>query len=476
MNWSYHHYLRSIASLSTVLAILILGTEYQTTTMAYKPEMNSTWKASVGSSQAFNRIEEMHYDKIQYRIAQRLQKRLRSQGNRASPSIDDLALAVLRRQSLLTRHTVVHFATADNPDEAAWSVSAQRYPLWISPMISLTEAAFVLNQPEIARTFEREDVLHVDPPHDAILRSVQWSTNSKTASRVEIEGIAKPGYLPDSNAIASAIVDALDSGETSTTVSLQQHQGSIINVSGEDLGDLQHWATGRSNYKGSPTARKYNVQYALNDHVNNTIVASEQVYSFNSTLDGPVNQGNGWRMAKVIFNGGDLELAPGGGICQASTTLFRAAVLAGLPIIERRAHSLYVTYYKEYGVGIDATIFPGSQDLTFRNDSGKPLIVQAYNIGDDAFVSIYGSPDGRTVSLDGPYFASTAPDGYLYNGRTLSSREIVWQQNVVYPDGTDRSYQIGSLYKSLPASLAREFEPQTTVHAAAQVARAGEDQ
>ncbi|MDP7477109.1 MAG: VanW family protein, partial [Candidatus Peribacteraceae bacterium] len=172
-------------------------------------------------------------------------------------------------------------------------------------------------------------------------------------------------------------------------------------------------------------------------------------------------------MAKVIFNGGDLEFAPGGGICQASTTVYRAIVNAGFPVMERRAHSLYVSYYKKHGVGIDATIYPGSQDLVFLNDSDSPLIIQAYNDGTDATVNIYGSPDGRSVELNGPYFASTAPDGYLYKGRRIMETEIVWSQQVTYPDGSKKDYQIGSRYKTLPKSVAVEFETEQNVFTAA---------
>ena len=352
-----------------------------------------------------------------------------------------------------------------------WSVSAHRYPLWLQPAFSLRDAKFVLSAEQIAKTIEQEEVLKLDPPVHGILRSVQWKENEKSVSRGEIEGTARGGYLPNYERIAASVAKSMHEDIEKISVPLEKQNGRIINLTGQNLGDLSLWATGRSNYRGSTLARKHNVQKALNEHVHNTVVAPGEMFSFNSTLDGPVSVSNGWRMAKVIFNGGDLEPAPGGGICQASTTVFRSIVNAGFPVVDRRAHSLYVSYYKQHGVGIDATIYPGSQDLVFLNDTDNHIVIQAYNEGDDAYVNIYGTPDGRSVELKGPYFASTAPSGFTYRGRRMSQNEIVWVQQVRYPNGAVKEYEIGSRYKELPQSIAREYAiPETTVHTSAPLA------
>jgi vancomycin resistance protein YoaR len=144
-------------------------------------------------------------------------------------------------------------------------------------------------------------------------------------------------------------------------------------------------------------------------------------------------------------------MAPGGGICQASTTTYRAILNAGLPVIQRRSHSLYVTYYKEYGVGIDATIFPGSQDLTFINDTGNYLLIQAYTDGNEAYVNIYGTPDGRKVAMDGPFFSTNAPSDLIINNRSIRGNEIAWKHYVLYSNGELKTDTIVSAYKSLPS-------------------------
>lgn len=465
-------HIKSITALMGVLTLIALSSTYQSRHGKQVSNISDGWTARIGSTRSFSRLQRQRYpDQPEYRVAQRLQQRLRKRGHRAAPSLGVLAQAVESRQKLLGKYVDVTFATEEDEAHSTWNVSAQKYPLWVSPSFTMSDAKFVMNTGEIAKTFEREEVLSVEPPVHAILRNVQWKEHDKTASRAEIEGAAKSGYLPDGQLIANSIAKAFVSDLSEITIPLKKEDARIINMTGEDMGNLALWATGRSNYKGSTYARRHNVEKALSEHVDNTIVAPGETFSFNSTLDGPVSVSNGWSMAKVIFNGGDLKPAPGGGICQASTTVFRAVVNAGFPVVERRAHSLYVSYYKKHGVGIDATIYPGSQDLVFLNDSESPIIIQARNDGDEAIVNIFGSPDGRTVELEGPYFASTAPEGFTYRGRKISNKEIVWKQRVVYPGGGEKTYEIGSRYKELPSFVANEYDkPEITVHASAPVA------
>ena len=144
----------------------------------------------------------------------------------------------------------------------------------------------------------------------------------------------------------------------------------------------------------------------------------------------------------------ELRPTPGGGICQVSTTLYRAILFGGFPVLQRRSHSLYVTYYKKYGVGLDATIFPGSQDLVFLNDTPGNLIIQAtVENADEIVVNIYGIPDGRTVALEGPYMSENAPDDLRVNGRRLTQKEIAWKQQIRYNDGRIEENVILSYYR-----------------------------
>jgi vancomycin resistance protein YoaR len=103
------------------------------------------------------------------------------------------------------------------------------------------------------------------------------------------------------------------------------------------------------------------------------LIAPDAEFSFNDVL-GPVEPGSGFKMEKVIKKD-KAEYELGGGICQVSTTMYRAILQAGLPITERKPHSWKVSYYgQSMGHGLDATIYPGVSDLKFLNDTGNYLL------------------------------------------------------------------------------------------------------
>ncbi|MFH0770635.1 MAG: VanW family protein [Candidatus Peregrinibacteria bacterium] len=390
------------------------------------------------------------------RVALRLQKRLR-RSTLSSPPIPALIDAIREQHDLMKRSVHVSFVEDNGTALGEWYVSLQQYPHWIAPEFSLTDAHFSLRSERIQEHITRFPPPQVqEPVHATILGTEQKGT----IERATTDTVARNGRVLDNEASAVQLRDALHNQLGQITLTLRTAQGHITMRDEESTLELQLLATGKSNYRGSPDARIWNVQKAINDHVNNVLIPARAVYSFNSTLSGAISLANGWRMAKVIVSGDQLEMRPGGGICQASTTVYRSIVNGGFPVLERRAHSLYVTYYKEFGVGIDATVYPGTQDLTFLNDTPSPLLMQAYTEKEtgDVIVAIYGIPDGRKVSLSGPYFRSTASKELTDAHGAIAGNEIAWLQTVVNADGTKRDYAIVSRYINFPASLVREFQ------------------
>ena len=91
----------------------------------------------------------------------------------------------------------------------------------------------------------------------------------------------------------------------------------------------------------------------------------------------------------------------GGGLCQVSSTLFRAALNAGLKIVERQNHKYRVGYY-EPPVGMDATIYDPAPDLRFVNNFGKHILIQSKVVGTKITFDIYGTKDGRSATASNP--------------------------------------------------------------------------
>lgn len=380
-----------------------------------------------------------------------------------------LAAALRNREEMLRQSLSVHFE-ADDRTTQTWTVALKDHPAWLMLSHSLLSASFDIDPEQI------EEELRTRPPVTAPADG--RAGNVRQAGKVlraDITGIAQEGYRFDIPAAAGLIAKALTGKQESVRVAVQKDGGSMIltTENGQVL-RLALLSTGQSNFAHSPEARAWNVNKALQEKVSGVVVPPHTRYSFNDTLDTPITNKKGWKDALGLFGGG-AAMTPGGGICQVATTTYRAALFAGLPIIKRKAHSMYVSYYELGGVGMDATIFPGSQDLVFDNDTDGPLVFQAWAEGDEARVRIYGVPDGRQVAMEGPYFNTTPKRPS--NLRALASNEIAWIQKIKTSEGTDVSKPlIATYFKGIPRRLKTDYALTTsvqTVHAAAPLVVAG---
>jgi len=126
--------------------------------------------------------------------------------------------------------------------------------------------------------------------------------------------------------------------------------------------------------------------------LNNSLIAPGKVFSVNATT-GERTAAKGFKMAPTIING-KLGDSVGGGMCQVSTTVFNAAFEAGLQIVERHNHELYISHYP---LGRDATVSYGSYDLKFRNDTPHWILLKTVFTGWSLTVSLYSSPLRRRV-------------------------------------------------------------------------------
>ncbi len=283
------------------------------------------------------------------------------------------------------------------------------------------------------------------PSQDAILKALP----AEGSDYAQVEGVAKDGKTVDIDQAVAAFYQAIKDGGRSAQLSVQTVTGKIINQTEKDLGNLELLSVGKSNFAKSPAGRDFNVRKGLNEKVNSIMVAPGGTYNFNKNL-GVVSNSAGWKNALAIFGGGRLAPAPGAGLCQVSTTVYRAALYAGLPIIERSPHSLYVTYYKMHGDGLDSTIFPGVKNLRFENNTGNWLLVQAYDQGSDAYVKIYGTSDGRSVDMSGPFYPKSIPEEFKDRIK-LNRNQIGWWQ--VIKDVTGKvltAQQLTGTYRSIP--------------------------
>ncbi len=193
-------------------------------------------------------------------------------------------------------------------------------------------------------------------------------------------------------------------------------QPSVTTDKANSFGIKSLIATGYSEFAGSIAGRIHNVALAAS-RINGLLIKPGETFSFNDAV-GDISAATGYQSAYIIKDGHTV-LGDGGGVCQVSTTLFRAALAAGLPIVERHAHDYRVHYYEEGGfkAGMDATVYGPTYDLKFKNDTPGYILIQTKTDLTNLSLTfeLYGTNDGRAVTISNQkLWDVTAPPPDLY--------------------------------------------------------------
>jgi vancomycin resistance protein YoaR len=152
-----------------------------------------------------------------------------------------------------------------------------------------------------------------------------------------------------------------------------------------------------------------------------------ETFSFGKLL-GDVGPETGY-VPELVILADHEEKQYGGGLCQVSSTAFRAALAAGLPITERHNHSFAISYYTwPYSApGVDATIYYPQVDFKFVNDTGHYLLMQTTMKGTDLKFDFFGTKT-KSGAIRGPEFISGDSD-------TTKPSHTVFYRDVLDLDG-----------------------------------------
>lgn len=393
-------------------------------------------------------------NKVTASVAKRLSSRITREFG-VTPPLGAVENAVAERQALLSKNVNVQLqVNGPSPDTQsgsalAWNVSVAAHPEWIVFSATSSTASFALSAQAVKNDLSASLPLGLPAVVDGFADN--GVKDSYGVTRLSVSTHPQAGYEFNPQAGADAVLAAFTQGKETVSMPIVYRDGRLSLGSGTQLTLL---ATGLSDYRTSPWGRMANINKAIHERIDTAVVPQGVNFSFNSLLGGPISHSNGWFDSLIIVNGSSLEPAPGGGICQTATTVYRAAILAGLPVIKRAPHSLYVHYYELFGLGLDATVFPGSQDLVFQNNTPGNIVILATTQGTNVTVQFYGVQDGRSVAMDGPY---VGPGYDQVFGRTLKSNEIGWMQTIKLGDGSVEHHPIISAYTKMPHTAAEHI-------------------
>jgi vancomycin resistance protein YoaR len=313
------------------------------------------------------------------------------------PRLDDATVAAARAQIETMLQGPLTLRVDKN--EYEWTVADLADMIIINrvPSAEGDRIAVTLDQDMIARRI-RQIADETEKP--GTRPRVAWNNGD-----LKIIKPGKPGLRLDEVRARDMVIAAVMGRDRTLELPMVPTDPPVTEANLHQLGIRELVSIGKSDFTGSAAYRVHNIGVGM-QLLNGLLIAPGEEFSFNKNI-GQINAANGFvEGAAIIQNRTQQEF--GGGICQDSTTMFRAAFWAGLPITERWGHSFYISWYDKYalgprgnGPGLDATIFTGGPDLKFVNDTGAWLLIQAWSNPKTgvAQIELYGTKPNRTVDL-----------------------------------------------------------------------------
>ena len=318
----------------------------------------------------------------------------------------DLSAAQQRVQQALSRPIKVQF------EGQAWSIApadlAQFVVQQVDPAKSGPDAVTVsLDEEGLASWLANQFTSNVD--RDPVDATVGWNEGPVALTESATGVTLKP--LTFARAVSESFFGGSKPIEIPVTVTKPKVDSNNIAA----LGITTELARGDSNYAGSLPDRATNVETGTR-LLNNTLVPPHGEFDFNRAI-GEITADKGYVDAKVIA-GERIDRDIGGGICSVSTTVFRAALRAGLPITEWNPHRYRLTMYEADGwsPGFDASIlqpegnpFEPGNSFKFANPTDSWMLVGSWADGANIVVVIYGPDLGWRSEISDVQYGDTIP-------------------------------------------------------------------
>ena len=232
------------------------------------------------------------------------------------------------------------------------------------------------------------------------------------------------GYELDVDATVAGIVSVIKSGEKQTTLPVNEIKPAVASEDAPNFGVKELVASGTTKFAGSSKARVKNIEVAASKFVG-VVIPPDGIFSFNKYV-GDVTAANGFEDSLIIA-GDSTAVGVGGGVCQVSTTVFRASFFGGFPTVERWAHGYVVGWYGE--PGIDATVYTPKVDFKFKNTTGAYLLIKPIVNTQQGIITFefYGTKPGWKVEVDKPQYANqqTPPPPLYIEDPSLPAGRVV---------------------------------------------------
>jgi vancomycin resistance protein YoaR len=235
---------------------------------------------------------------------------------------------------------------------------------------------------------------------------------------------SRPGLAVDVEGFPNVLQKALDQGKREMKLTVLVKKPAVAVEDIPNMGIREKLVEKSTSFAGTYPDRIHNIRLGAR-RINGKVIPPGGVYSMAQTL-GEISERTGYKLGFAIV-GPNTVLDVGGGLSQLTTTVFKAAFWAGLPIIERTTHAYRIMRYEPVA-GIEATIYPPAVDMKFRNDTGHFLLLEARTDEKRVYIALYGTnPNGRQVSIEGPYLTNVVP----------TDRKVIRRESPILPKGQE---------------------------------------
>ena len=358
---------------------------------------------------------------------------------------EEEAKKLINEESLKLRYKKIGSETTSK----LWTIKPEKIATWISVSKLANNLSLSFDQKKIANYLETI----IAPEVDIEPTRPRFEIKNGKVSAWQ-KGIN--GQKIDITSSTSLIEKSLLSGQKDVDLT-------IIEVLSEDPSSEETYniqeiiGTGHSNFAGSPTNRRKNIQVGA-EAVNGVLLAPGEEFSLVKVL-GDVSAETGYFPELVIK---DNKTIPeyGGGLCQIATTIFRSALQSGLPITARRNHSYRVSYYEP--AGTDAAVYIPNPDVRFINDTPNYILIQSRLAKDDIYFDFWGKKDGRSVKIGDPVvynIVKPAPTKYIETEelapgekkcteKAHNGADAYFDYQVTYPEGATTTPVIEKRFNS----------------------------
>lgn len=320
-----------------------------------------------------------------------------------APVLGNLDAVATEAKLLATAPFTLTLATPDGPNAIPLEAATVRQWLDLSAQRSSS------GEPKLAVRLNR------GPAEEYLARLAKELNRPAQDARLDFDPdkhqivVLQPGQVGrslDVQAALASINSSLQRGARVLPLEVRAVQPAISSDPLPSVDGVELIAEGTTKFAGSSKERVQNIMIGA-DKFKGVVVPAGEEFSFNKYV-GEIDAANGFTEGLIIW-GDRTAVGVGGGICQVSTTVFRAAFYGGFPITDRTAHGYVVSWYGE--PGLDATIFTPDVDLRFRNDTNGPLFVKPkvdLKAGTLTF-ALYGQRPPRTVEMVGPKISNKRP-------------------------------------------------------------------